>query len=57
MYLLINRNAGSVSEAIGFGNGMVDINLQQLPDDYFGGECSVENRVLNRNDLSIPQCL
>ena len=57
MYLLINRNAGSVFEAIGFGNGMVDINLQQLPDDYFDGECSVENRVLNCNDLSIPQCL
>ena len=57
MYLLINRNSGSVSEATGFANGVVDINLQQLPDDYFGGECSVENRVLNRNDLSIPQCL
>lgn len=29
---------------------LIDINLQQLPDDYFGGDWQVANRVLNRND-------
>jgi hypothetical protein len=29
---------------------LLDINLQHLPDDYFGGEWQVASRVLNRND-------
>ena len=29
---------------------LLDINLQQSPDSYFGGEWQVANRVLNRND-------
>jgi hypothetical protein len=33
---------------------LLDINLQQLPDDYFGGEWHVANRVLNRNDPGSP---
>ena len=33
---------------------LLDINLQQLPDDYFGGEWQVANRVLNRNDPGSP---
>ena len=36
---------------------LLDINLQQLPDDYFGGEWQVANRVLNRNDPSSPLAL
>ncbi|MBF9140048.1 hypothetical protein [Hymenobacter properus] len=33
---------------------LLDINLQQLPDEYFGGEWQVANRVLNHNDPSSP---
>lgn len=33
---------------------LLDINLQQLPDDYFGGEWQVASRVLNRNDPDSP---
>lgn len=29
---------------------LLDINLQQSPDEYFGGEWQVANRVLNRSD-------
>ena len=36
---------------------LLDINLQQLPDDYFGGKWQVANRVLNRNDPSSPLAL
>lgn len=33
---------------------LLDINLQQSPDDYFGGEWQVANRVLNHNDPASP---
>ena len=33
---------------------LLDINLQQLPDDYFGGEWQVANRVLNQNNPTSP---
>jgi hypothetical protein len=33
---------------------LLDINLQQLPDDYFGGEWQVANRVLNQSDPGSP---
>jgi hypothetical protein len=33
---------------------LLDINLQQLPDDYFGGAWQVASRVLNRNDPDSP---
>ncbi|WP_046242352.1 hypothetical protein [Hymenobacter terrenus] len=33
---------------------LLDINLQQLPDDYLGGEWQVASRVLNRNDPASP---
>lgn len=33
---------------------LLDINLQQLPDDYFDGEWQVANRVLNRNSPTSP---
>ncbi len=33
---------------------LLDINLQQSPDSYFGGEWQVANRVLNRNDPGSP---
>ncbi|HEX8330954.1 MAG TPA: hypothetical protein VF629_25705 [Hymenobacter sp.] len=33
---------------------LLDINLQNLPDDYFMGEWHVASRVLNRNDASTP---
>lgn len=33
---------------------LLDINLQSLPDDFFGGEWHVASRVLNRNDPSSP---
>lgn len=33
---------------------LLDVNLLQLPDDYFGGEWQVANRVLNRNDPDSP---
>ena len=36
---------------------LLDINLQHLPDDYFGGEWQVANRVLNQNDPSSPLAL
>ena len=36
---------------------LLDINLQQLPDDYLGGEWQVANRVLNRNDPGSPLAL
>ena len=36
---------------------LLDINLQQLPDDYFSGEWQVDNRVLNRNDPGSPLAL
>ena len=36
---------------------LLDINLQHLPDDYFGGEWQVANRVLNRNDPGSPLAL
>ena len=38
-------------------NSLLDINLQQLPDDYFSGEWQVDNRVLNRNDPGSPLVL
>lgn len=31
-------------------NLLLNINLQHSPDDYFGGEWQVANRVLNYND-------
>ncbi|SFP92744.1 hypothetical protein [Hymenobacter arizonensis] len=36
---------------------LLDINLQHLPDDYFGGEWHVATRVLNRNDPGSPMAL
>ena len=36
---------------------LLDINLQQSPDDYFGGEWQVANRVLNHNDPASPLAL
>ncbi|GAC1367463.1 MAG: hypothetical protein NVS3B25_08710 [Hymenobacter sp.] len=33
---------------------LLDINLQQLPDDYFVGDWQVASRVLNRNDAGTP---
>ena len=36
---------------------LLDINLQQLPDDYFGGEWQVANRVLNQNSPASPLAL
>lgn len=36
---------------------LLDINLQKLSDDYFGGEWQVANRVLNRNDPHSPLAL
>ena len=36
---------------------LLDINLQHLPDDCFGGEWQVANRVLNRNDPDSPLAL
>ena len=36
---------------------LLDINLQHSPDDYFGGEWQVANRVLNHNDPSSPLAL
>lgn len=33
---------------------LLDINLQLLPDDYFGGEWQVANRVLNQNNPTSP---
>lgn len=36
---------------------LLDINLQHLPDDYFGGEWQVASRVLNRNDPGSPLAL
>ena len=33
---------------------LLDINLQHLPEDFFGGEWQVANRVLNRNDPDSP---
>ena len=33
---------------------LLDINLQQLPDDCFGGAWQVANRVLNRNNPDSP---
>jgi len=33
---------------------LLDINLQQLPDEYFRGQWQVANRVLNRNDPGSP---
>lgn len=36
---------------------LLDINLQNLPDDYFGGEWQVSNRVLNQNDPTSPLAL
>lgn len=33
---------------------LLDINLQQSPDEYFGGEWQVANRVLNQNDPGSP---
>ncbi len=33
---------------------LLDLNLQQLPDDYFSGEWQVASRVLNRNDPGSP---
>ena len=33
---------------------LLDINLQQLPDDYFGGRWQVATRVLNQNDPGSP---
>ena len=33
---------------------LLDINLQQLPDHYFGGEWQVANRVLNSNNPGSP---
>ena len=34
-----------------------DIKLQYSPDDYFGGEWQVANRVLNHNDPVSPLAL
>lgn len=36
---------------------LLDINLQHSPDDYFGGEWQVANRVLNQNDPASPLAL
>ena len=36
---------------------LLDINLQQLPDDYLGGEWQVASRVLNHNDPGSPLAL
>lgn len=36
---------------------LLDINLQHLPDDYFGGAWQVANRVLNQNDPTSPLAL
>ena len=36
---------------------LLDINLQHLPDAYFGGEWQVANRVLNQNDPGTPLAL
>ena len=36
---------------------LLDINLQHSPDDYFGGEWQVANRVLNHNDPDSPLAL
>ena len=33
---------------------LLDVNLQHMPDDYFGGEWQVANRVLNHNDPGTP---
>ncbi len=33
---------------------LLDINLQQLPDEFFGGEWQVASRVLNSNDPASP---
>ena len=33
---------------------LLDINFQQLPDDFFGGDWQVVSRVLNRNDPASP---
>ncbi|WP_310396359.1 hypothetical protein [Hymenobacter sp.] len=33
---------------------LLDINLQQLPDDYFVGDWQVASRVLNRNAATTP---
>jgi hypothetical protein len=33
---------------------LLDINLQQLPDDYLAGSWEVASRVLNSNDPSSP---
>ena len=33
---------------------LLDINLQKSPDDYFGGEWQVANRVLNQNNPTSP---
>lgn len=33
---------------------LLDINLQNLPDDYFTGEWQVASRVLNSNDPGSP---
>lgn len=33
---------------------LLDINLQNLPDNYFEGEWQVASRVLNRNDAGSP---
>ena len=33
---------------------LLDINLQQLPDDYFDGDWQVASRVLNSNDPGSP---
>ena len=38
-------------------NLLLDINLQQSPDDYFDGEWLVANRVLNHNDPGSPLAL
>ena len=35
-------------------DSLIDINLQQLPDEYFGGEWQVATRVLNSNDPASP---
>jgi len=33
---------------------LLDINLQQLPDEFFGGEWQVASRILNSNDPASP---
>lgn len=33
---------------------LLDINLQQLPDEYFAGDWQVASRVLNNNDPASP---